>query len=180
MKISYILSALFGLLLSTEPVQANSIAIYTLNNGCDASAAIEMSYKGTLELPSSVDQVNLNNEPMKKGRAYGIDWYADLPLSLEAGNKLHVNWFMPKHNRSNVNKVNINTAYFEAYCANTNEKLGEFEIDMKVEYNELGQLGAQQTHFRHVNFYDKQCGLYKVTAKSYSPKSLQIACFLPK
>ncbi|MCL1124833.1 hypothetical protein [Shewanella surugensis] len=180
MKISYILSALFGLSLSGESVQATAIETYTLNNGCDASAAIEMRYKGTLELPSSVEQVNLNNEWMKKGRVYGIDWYENLPMSHEADNKLKINWFVPKQKRSNARKVSINTAYFEAYCANTNEKLGEFEIDVKVKYNELGILASKNTHFRHVNFYDKQCGLYKVTAKSYSPKALQIACFLPK
>ncbi|WP_298773101.1 hypothetical protein [uncultured Shewanella sp.] len=177
MKISYILSALFGLSLTTEPVQASSIEVYTLNNGCNASAAIEMSYKGTLEVPSSVEQVNLNNEKVKKGLTYGIDWYDDLPISLEAGNALAINWFLPKHKRDNAKKERISTAFFEAYCANTNEKLGEFEIDIKAKYNQFGLLESKETGFRHVNFYGKQCGFYKVTARSYSPKSLQLACF---
>lgn len=177
MKISYILSALLGLSLVTEPTQASSIEVYTLNNGCNASAAIEMSFKGTLELPSSVEQVTLNDEKVKKGRVYGIDWYEDLPMSLEAANQLSINWFLPKHKRAKAKKEIVSTAYFEAYCANTNEKLGEFEIDVKAKYNQLGLLESKETGFRHVTFYDKQCGFYKVTARSYSPKSLQLACF---
>ncbi|WP_299004291.1 hypothetical protein [uncultured Shewanella sp.] len=177
MKISLIFSALVGLLLITEPVKASSLEVYTLNNGCNASAAIEMSFKGTLELPSSVEQVSLNDEKVKKGRVYGIDWYEDLPLSLEAGNPLSINWLLPKHKVANAKKEIVSTAYFEAYCANTHEKLGEFEIDIKAKYNQLGLLESKETGFRHVNFYGKQCGLYKVMAKSYSPKSLQLACF---
>ncbi|WP_299491362.1 hypothetical protein [uncultured Shewanella sp.] len=180
MKISYILSALFGLSLSSDPVLSSEVEVYTLNNGCNASAALEMSYKGTLELPASIEDVNLNDEKVKKGSAYGIDWYENLPMSLEAGNQLSIRWLMSKDKRTRANKVEVSTAYFEAYCANTNEKLGEFEIDMEMTYNPLGKLESKNTRFRHVNFYGKQCGLYKVTARSYSPKALQIACFSSK